>query len=266
MHKALKEVRPRGRSLEEVAAIGSARAGAIGLYGGYKTKLDEQQKGADARSVDLDRLQASLRPREQHAEEKERALPSSSSNWTRGEDQLRQGLVQEEGSPCSDQSSDQLAALRDERDKLQLSMEAEREQLMEAARRDAARIVEEGLSHKAHWEQRVAEIAARDAELEKAQSLVTEREKRLQARRQSLASEVQARVDEALAHGHADNERIKTQLDQAYGEVQRLETELNSLREAQRRSGGDPARLADDPRQARRTANLKNMDAGSGFA
>jgi hypothetical protein len=143
-----------------------------------------------------------------------------------------------------------LAALRGERDGLQLSINAEREQLMVTARLDAARISEEAMSRKAEWEQRIADIASRDAEFEKANSLLTEREKRLQARRQSLASEVQARVDEAVADSLAEMERIKMQLDQAHGEIQRLESELRSLRDAQRRSGGDPARLAADLRQA----------------
>lgn len=214
-----------------------------------KAKLDEQQKELEARSVELDQLQASLRTRELHADQKERALAKLQLDLDAKEDLLRQGLVQEEVSMLRS-VKDQLAQLRHERDTLKLSIDVEREQLMEAARRDAARIVEEAMSQKTHWEQRIAEIAARDAELEKADSLLTEREKRLQARRQSLASEVQARVDEVVADSRADKERIKAQLDQANGEIQRLETVLNSLREAQRRSGGDPARLAAELRQA----------------
>lgn len=214
------------------------------------TKLDEQLKALDARRAELDRLQESLQPREQRADEKERALAKLQLELDTKEDLLRQGLVQEEIAMLRS-IKDQLAALRDERDKLQLSIEAERGQLMEAARREAGRIVDEVHSQKAHWEQRLAEVAVRDAELEKAQSLVTEREKRLQARRQSLSSEVQERVDEAVAASHAEKDRVKAQLDQAFAEIQRLELELNSVREAQRRSGGDPARLADDLRQAR---------------
>jgi len=214
-----------------------------------KAKLDEQQKELEARSVELDQLQASLQTRELHADQKECALAKLQLDLDAKEDLLRQGLVQEEVSMLRS-VKDQLAQLRHERDTLKLSIDVEREQLMEAARRDAARIVEEAMSQKTHWEQRIAEIAARDAELEKADSLLTEREKRLQARRQSLASEVQARVDEVVADSRADKERIKAQLDQANGEIQRLETVLNSLREAQRRSGGDPARLAAELRQA----------------
>lgn len=214
-----------------------------------KAKLDEQQRELEARSVELDQLQASLRPRELLADQKERALAKLQLDLDAKEDLLRQGLVQEEVSMLRSVKA-QLAQLRHERDTLKLSIDAGHEQLMEAARRDAARIVEEAMSLKTHWEQRIADISTRDAELEKADSLLTEREKRLQARRHSLASEVQARVDEAVADSRADKERIKAQLDQANGEIQRLETELNSLREAQRRSGGDPARLAAELRQA----------------
>jgi hypothetical protein len=250
MHKMLKEASDReADASRRLQQLDHREQEQLATLEATKTKLDEQQKVLEARRLELDRLQASLRPREQLADEKERVLAKQQLQLDEKEDQLRQGLVQEEVAMLRS-IKDQLSALRDERDKLQMSMEAEREQLMEVARRDAARIVEEGLSHKAEWEQRVADIAARDAELEKAQSLVTEREKRLQARRQSLASEVQARVDEAVADGHADKERIKTQLDQAYGEVQRLEKELDSVREAQRRSGGDPTRLANELRQA----------------
>jgi hypothetical protein len=215
-----------------------------------KTKLDEQQQALDARSVELDQLQASLRPQEQQVEQQERALAKLQLDLDAKEDLLRQGLMQEEVAMLRS-VKDQLAALRDERDKLQLSLEAEREQLMEAARRDAARIVEEGLSQKAQWEQRLAEVAARDAELEKAQSLMTERERRLQARRQALASEVQERVDDMVAASHAERDRLRIQLDSAHEEIQRLEADLHGAREAQRRSGGDPAGLAAEVRTLR---------------
>lgn len=215
-----------------------------------KAKLDAQQKELEVRSVELDQQQASLRPRELHAEQKELALAKLQLDLDAKEDLLRQGVVQEELALLRS-VKDQLAELRNERDRLKLSIDAEREQLMEAARRDAARSVEGALSLKVHWEQRLAEIATRDAELEKTNSLLTEREKRLQARRQSLAGEVQERVGEAVAASHAEMERVKAQLDQALDEIQRLESELNSVRESQRRSGGDPGRLVGELRQAR---------------
>lgn len=260
MHKALKEASDReaeaARKLQELDQREREQGAALDAA---KTKLEEQQKALDASRMELDRLQASLRPREQQVEEKQLALAKLQFQLDEKEDLLRRGLVQDEIAMLRS-IKEQLGNLRDERDKLQLSIEGERSQLMEAARQDAARIVEEGLSLKTHWERLVAEVAARDAELEKAQSLVTEREKRLQARRQSLASEVQARVDEAVAASHADRDQIKTQLDQAYGEIRRLETELNSVREAQRRSGGDPARLADDVRQLRDQLNQREEE------
>lgn len=224
-----------------------------------KAKLDAQQKELEAHSVELDQLQASLRPRELHADQKELALAKLQLDLDAKEDLLRQGLVQEEVAMLRS-VKDQLAQLRQERDAVKLSIDVEREQLMEAARRKAARIVEEAMSQKTNWEQRIAEIAARDAELEKADSLLTEREKRLQARRQSLASEVQARVDEAVADSRADKERIKAQFDEANDEIQRLETALSSLRETLRRSGGDPARLASELRQANEQLNQREEE------
>lgn len=207
-----------------------------------RSKQEEQKEK-------LDQLQTNLRPRELFVEQQERALTKLQLDLEAKEDILRQGLVKEEVAMLRS-VKDQLAELRNERDRLQLSIDAERVQLLEAARRDAGRLVGEAMTQKAHWEQRIAEIAVRDAELEKDKSLLTEREKRLQARRQSLAIEVQARVDEAEMESRSDRERIKVQLDQANEEIQRLEVALSTLQEAQRRSGGNPARLADELRLA----------------
>lgn len=258
MHKALKDASDRAaeaaRKLQEL----DQRERELGAsLDAAKAHQEERQKALDSSRVEVERLQASLQPREQAIEERELALARLQLQLAEREDQIRKGLVQEEMAMLRS-AKEQLFALREERDKIQLSIEGERSQLLEAARRDAARIIEEGLAHKAHWERLVAEVAVRDAELEKTQSLMTEREKRLQARRQSLASEVQERVDEAVAASHADRDQIKAQLDQAYGEIRRLEAELSSLRNAQRRSGGDPARLADEVRGLR--AQLDQRD------
>lgn len=251
MHKALKDASDRAaetaRALQEVDQREREQGASLDAA---KTQLEERQKALDASRVEVDLLQASLQTREQEIEKRERALAKLQLQLAEQEDLIRKGLVQEEMTMLRS-IKEQLAALREERDKLQLSIEDERSQLLEAARRDAAQIVKEGLSQKAHWERLVDEVAARDAELEKSQSIVTEREKRLQARRQSLSSEVQERVNEVVAASHADRDQIKTQLDQAYGEIRRLEAELSSARETQRRSGGDPARLADDVRKLR---------------
>lgn len=258
MHKVLKDASERAseaaRKLQEVDQREREQGASLDAA---KSLLEERQKALDASRLEVDRLQASLQPREQAIEERELALARLQLQLAEQEDLIRKGLVQEEMGMLRS-AKEQLVALRDERDKLQLSIEGERSQLLEAARRDAARIIEEGLSHKAHWERLVDEVAARDAELEKSQSLMTEREKRLHARRQSLASEVLERVDEAVAASHADRDQIKIQLDQAYGEIRRLEAELSRVREAQRRSGGDPARLADEVRGLR--AQLDQRD------
>lgn len=248
MHKALKEASElaaeAARKLQEVDQRGREQGASLDLE---KTQLEESKKALDERRVEMDRRVESLQPREQAIEEKELALARLQLQLAEQEDQIRQGLVQEEMAMLRS-IKEQLAALREERDKLQLSLEGERSRLMDAARQDSARIIDEVLSQKAHWEKLVAEVSAREAALEKSQSLMTDREKRLQARRQSLASEVQERVDEAVAASRADRDQIKIQLDQAYKEILRLETELSGLREAQRRSGGDPARLADEVR------------------
>lgn len=251
MHKALKDASDReaeaARRLQELDQREHEQSASLAAE---KTQLEERQKVLDASRAEVDQLQSSLRPREQEIKERELALAKWQLQLDEKEDQLRSGLVQEEIAMLKS-IKEQLAALREERDKLKLSIEDERSQLMEAARQDAARIVEEGLSQKAVWEQLVAELAARDAELEMAQSLMTEREKRLQARRQSLASEVQARVDEAVAVCHAERDQARIQLDQAFETIRRMEAELSSARESLRRFGGDPARLADDVRKLR---------------
>jgi len=175
------------------------------------------------------------------------------------EDLLRQGLVQREISMLRS-VKDQLAQLREERDNLQLTIESERMGLLEAARRDATAIVNEALAQKASWERVVAELHTREAELERLQSLMDERERRLQARRQALANEVSTRVDEVVAEVQRDRDRFKAQLEQAHGEIERLEQQLDGVREAHRRSGGDPARLADDVRQLREQLSQRDEE------
>lgn len=217
---------------------------------GERARLVEEKELLRASREDIDQLQARLQPREYEVEQKERDLAREKLRLAELEDQLRRGLVQEEIAMLRS-TKEQLDSLRNERDNLQLSIEDERARLIDAVRKDAALIVEQGLSLKAHWTTLVGELSAREAELEKSQSVLTEREKRLQARRQSLASEVQERVDEAVSACHADRDRLKVQLDQAHDEVGRLEADLSGAREARRRSGGDPARLADEVRKLR---------------
>ena len=209
--------------------------------------LAGEKESLEASWLEIDRLQASLQLREQQVEEKERALAKLQLRLAEQEDLIRKGLVQEEIAMLRS-AKEQLASLRDERDRLQLSNEDERAQLMEAARRESALIVDQGLSLKAHWEGLIAAVGARDAEREKKESLMTEREKRLQARRQSLTSEVQERVDEMVSASHVDKNRLQGQIDQAGAEIQRLESELSDVRDAQRRAGGDPTRLANEVR------------------
>ncbi|MGY0193508.1 AAA family ATPase [Leptothrix sp. BB-4] len=260
MHNVLKEASDReAEAAKQLQHLDQREQEQATAQEAAKTKLDEQQKALEARCEELDQSQASLQSREQQVEQQERALAKLQLDLDAQEDLLRQGLMQQEVAMLRS-VKDQLAALRDERDKLQLSMEAERDQLMAAARRDAARIVEEGLSQKAQWELRFAEVAERDAELEKAQSLMSEREKRLQARRQALASEVQERVDDMVATIHAERDRIRTQLDLAHEEIQRLEADLHAAREAHRRSGGDPARLAADVQTLRDQLNQREEE------
>ncbi|WP_371435974.1 AAA family ATPase [Polaromonas sp.] len=212
-----------------------------------RAMLAEEQESLVASRAEIDRLQASLKPREHQVDEKERALAKLQLQLAEQEDLIRKGLVQEEIAMLRS-TKEQLAALRDERDRLHLSNEGERAQLMEAARRESALIVDQGLSLKAHWEGLISAVGAREAELEKKESLMTEREKRLQARRQSLTSEVQERVDEMVSASHADKDRLQGQIDQADAEIQRLESELRDVRDAQRRAGGDPTRLANEVR------------------
>jgi hypothetical protein len=251
MHNALKEASDReAAAAKRLQELGQQERDQSASMNEAKTKLEDEQKALNATQVEIDRLQTSLQSRENVVEEQERALAKLQLELAEQQDLIRKGLVQEEIAMLRS-LKEQLASLRDERDKLLLSIEGERSVLMEAARRDAARILEEGLAQKAHWERLVDEVAVRDAELEKLQSLMTEREKRLQARRLSLASEVQERVDEAVSASQAYMDQLKDQLDQAYGEIRRLEAELSSLRQAQRRSGGDPARLADEVRKLR---------------
>lgn len=215
-----------------------------------EAKLAQEQEALRSGREEVERLQASLLSREHAVDQKERDLAKAQLELDEQRDVLRQGLVQEEIAMLRSAKA-QLATLRDERDKLQLAVESDRELLMNAARQDAALLVDQGLSLKAHWERLIAEVGAREAELEKSQSTLTERETRLQARRQSLANEVLERVSESVAASQADRDRLKSQLDQAYEEIQRLEVELRDKREAQRRSGGDPARLADELRKLR---------------
>lgn len=229
------------------------------LLEGEQASLSQEREALRMMREEFERLQASLRPREIEVEQRERGLEREQIRLSEQEDRLRQGLVQDEIAMLRG-VKEQLTKLREERDNLALMIEEERTRLMEVARQDAAVIRAQGNELKAHWEHLIQEVSSKEAELEKSRSVLTERERRLQARRNALEEEVQQRVEEAISASSAESSRVKDELNDALKEIDRLESVLRSTQEMQRRSGGDPARLMEEVRELRQRLEQRDEE------
>lgn len=212
-----------------------------------ESEWEEKKAALATRSLEVEQDAAALKSREAALDQRERELAALKLTLDEQEDGLKQGLVRQETAMLRS-VGEQLAALRAERDMLALAIEADRKKLMTDARAKAQEVLTAALDRKAHWERLIAEVTAREVDLERDKATLTEGEMRFRARRQSLSDEIQTRVDEAVAAQQAELDAIKGQLEEAHQQVDVSETALHKLQDALRKSGGDPARLVEEVR------------------
>jgi hypothetical protein len=203
--------------------------------------------------------QALIAERERATEEKELALTRMQIDLERQAQDIRDGLRSEQLDSLRGLQHE-LVLLRDERERLQLSIREERQALLESARRDAEQIRSLVMERDQELQLRLVDAEKRDAAMDTRDSLLKSREQRFSARRAALADEIQTRIDEERAALQCEHEQQARDLEETRAEVRRLEVALQDERRARRPDGRNPQQLWDEVLRLQREVDLRNEE------
>lgn len=164
---------------------------------------------------------------------------------------LRGGLVSEREEALK-LLREQLDLLEGKRDRLAVDMQAQREQILDQARADAAALIDVARTRILTLQADEIEQAKRSAELDKREERLKMNEELLRVGRSVAVEAVQEDLAQVQRAAKERESRLQHRLDRKSEELERLQAELDELEDLRSSAGGDPRVLLDELEQLRR--------------
>lgn len=210
---------------------------------------DEQRKHSELSSAFHDQ-QALLEAKQSELLRKEQALLVQ-------EAALRGGLVSEREEALK-LLREQIDLLEGKRDRLAVEMQAQREQILDQARADAAALIEVARARTLTLQADEVEQAMRSAELDKREERLKINEELLKVGRSVAVEAVQEELEQVQRTAKEHEARLQQRLDRKSEELDRLQAELDELEDLRSSAGGDPRALLDELEKLRRECREKD--------
>lgn len=212
---------------------------------------DEQLKQSELSAAFHDQ-QALLEAKQSELLRKEQALLVQ-------EAALRGGLVSEREEALM-LLREQINLLEGKRDRLAVEMQAQREQILDQARADAAALIEVARVRTLTLQADEVEQAKRSAELDKREERLKMNEELLRVRRSVAVEAVQEELEQVQRAAKERETRLQQRLDKKSEELDRLQLELDELEDLRSSAGGDPRALLDELEKLRRECREKDRE------
>jgi len=212
---------------------------------------EEQLKQGEIRSAFHDQ-QALLEAKQSELLRKEQALLVQ-------EAALRGGLVSEREEALQ-LLREQIDLLEGKRDRLAVEMQAQREQILDQARADAAELIEVARTRTLTLQADEVEQAKRSAELDKREERLKINDELLRVGRSVAVEAVNEELEQVQRSAKERETRLQQRLDRKSEELDRLRAELDELEDLRSSAGGDPRALLDELEKLRRECREKDRE------
>lgn len=172
---------------------------------------------------------------------------------------LRGGLVSEREEALK-LLREQIDLLEGKRDRLAVEIQAQREQILDQARADAAALIDVARARTLTLQADEVEQAKRSTELDKREERLKMNEELLRVGRSVAVEAVQEELEQVQRAAKERETRLQQRLDRKSEELDRLQEELDELEDLRSSAGGDPRALLDELEKLRRECREKDRE------
>lgn len=222
-------------------------------------ELDEKAWTIQAKSDQVEQIFDKAQAQQDELARQRNELIRREQEIVRREAELRNGLVMEREASLNT-LREQVADLESRRNNVAQEIEAKRQQLLEKAAEDAARIRTEAEKLADEIRQREVALESGLTELARSEEKLRSGEELLKANRKSFTEHVQ----DALKHEREglQNEltKLRKRLEDKSEEVDRLQQELADLDDLREAAGADPGQLVSELERLRRDNRSKDRE------
>lgn len=224
-----------------------------------REELSAQKSALSEKQLKQVELESALHDQQAVLESKQSELLRKEQALLVQEAALRGGLVSEREEALK-LLREQIGVLEGKRDRLAVEIEAQREQILDQARTDAAALIEVARARTLTLQAEEVEQAKRTAELDKREERLKINEELLRVKRSVAVEAVQEELEQVQRTAKERETRLQQRLDKKSEELDRLQAELDELEDLRSSAGGDPRALLDELEKLRRECREKDRE------
>lgn len=224
-----------------------------------REELSAQKSALSEKQLKQVELESALHDQQAVLESKQSELLRKEQALLVQEAALRGGLVSEREEALK-LLREQIDVLEGKRDRLAVEIEAQREQILDQARTDAAALIEVARARTLTLQAEEVEQAKRTAELDKREERLKINEELLRIKRSLAVEAIQEELEQVQRTAKEREARLQQRLDRKSEELDRLQAELDELEDLRSSAGGDPRALLDELEKLRRDCREKDRE------